>query len=73
LTWTAPATVAGAAAVIGYRVRLAPGGQKTTVAATATTASFTNVAPGNYTATVVATSAAGAGPAATASVTVTLL
>jgi SpoIID/LytB domain protein len=73
VTWQPPAAVSGAAVVTGYRVKLVPGGQKTTVAATATTAGFSNLAPGNYTASVVATSSAGVSPAASVPVTVKLL
>jgi SpoIID/LytB domain protein len=73
LTWKPPTSVAGAAAVTGYKVRLAPGSTKTTVDAATTTATFPNVMPGSYTASVVANSAAGPGPAATVPVTVKAL
>ena len=65
--------VAGAAAVTGYTVRLAPTAQQTTVDATTMTASFSNVAAGSYTATVIATSAAGSSAPASVPVTVKLL
>ncbi|HEX3708011.1 MAG TPA: SpoIID/LytB domain-containing protein [Mycobacteriales bacterium] len=73
LTWKAPRSVAGAAAVSGYKVSLVPGGHKATVAASVLTESFSGLSPGSYTAKVVAKSAVGSGPAASVPVTVKLL
>jgi SpoIID/LytB domain protein len=69
-TWKAPAAIAGAAPVTGYRVTVAPGGHHRQVTAKALTASVPKLAAGSYTVSVVAMSAAGAGPAATATVKV---
>jgi predicted acyl esterase len=59
VSWTAPE---GGGTVTGYEVTLEPGGVTESVAAGTTTASFSGLAPGDYTATVVATFAGGDGP-----------
>ncbi|HVY11209.1 MAG TPA: SpoIID/LytB domain-containing protein [Mycobacteriales bacterium] len=70
VTWQPPAAADGAADVTGYKVTLSPGGHTTTVDATTTTATFTAVRAGSYTAEVVAKSPVGTSAPATAPVTV---
>ncbi|HVV77775.1 MAG TPA: SpoIID/LytB domain-containing protein [Mycobacteriales bacterium] len=70
VTWKAPASVAGAAAVTGYRVTLSPGGQAVKTDAATLTASFSGIKSGDYTASVAARSAAGRGPSASGPVSV---
>jgi stage II sporulation protein D len=70
-TWRAPVSVAGAAVVSGYRLRVSPGGRHVTVGPTMRTAAVKGLAAGTYAVSVIALSAAGTGPPATASVTVT--
>ena len=70
VAWKPPASVRGAAAVSGYRVRLSPSGKHRTVAASARTVSIGKLTRGTrYVVTVVARSAAGNGPGATATIT----
>jgi SpoIID/LytB domain protein len=69
-TWKAPAAIAGAARVTGYRVTVSPGGHHRQVTAKALTASVPKLAAGTYTVSVVGLSAAGSGPAAVATVKV---
>ena len=77
VTWTAPAVVAGSSPITGYKITAtAPGAAtpaaSTTVLASATTATLTGLANGTaYTVSVIATSAAGDGPAGTATTTAT--
>ncbi|MGN6472934.1 MAG: SpoIID/LytB domain-containing protein [Mycobacteriales bacterium] len=73
VTWKAPAPVSGAAAVTGYRVALSPGKHVASTDASTLTASFTSIPAGSYTASVSAKSAAGRGPAGSATVTVKAL
>ncbi|HWC34826.1 MAG TPA: SpoIID/LytB domain-containing protein [Mycobacteriales bacterium] len=70
VTWKAPTPIAGAAAVTGYRIALAPGRHVVSGDATTLTASFSKIATGDYTASVAAKSAAGRGPAASDAVRV---
>jgi stage II sporulation protein D len=70
LTWAAPKSVKGAAAVTGYRVTFSPSGKHRTVDASTHTVTVRGLTTGTtYHVTVVARSAAGSGPGATAAVT----
>lgn len=70
VTWQAPKSVSGAAAVTGYRVTLSPGHHVVSTNASTFSASFAGLASGSYTAAVAAKSAAGRGPSASATVSV---
>ncbi len=69
--WKPPKTVAGAAKVTGYRVRLTPGKQVVKTDAATLTASFDHLKARAYTVAVSAKSAAGRGPVASDRATVT--
>jgi SpoIID/LytB domain protein len=70
LTWAAPKSMKGAAAVTGYRVTFSPSGKHRTVDASTHTATVRRLTKGTtYRVTVVARSDAGSGPRATVSVT----
>jgi stage II sporulation protein D len=70
VTWSPPAHVKGQAAVSGYRVTISPSGKHHTVDASIHTVTFHHLTKGTtYQVSVVARSDAGAGPAATVSVT----
>jgi SpoIID/LytB domain protein len=70
LTWSAPTSVKGAAAVTGYRVTFSPSGKHRTLDASTRTVTVRHLTPGTrYLVTVVARSDAGSGPGATVSVT----
>lgn len=68
IDWTAPDD--GGSTIIDYTVTLAPGGATKTVNGALTTAVFTGLADGSYTATVVARNADGNSPASAASAAV---
>ena len=70
LSWQAPASGSGSAAVTGYKATLTPGGRAMSVDASTLTATFTAVTAGSYTAKVVAKSAVGSSPGASVPVIV---
>jgi stage II sporulation protein D len=70
LTWAAPKSVKGAAAVTAYRVTFSPSGKHRTVASSTHSVTVRHLTKGTtYRVTVVARSNAGSGPGATVSVT----
>jgi hypothetical protein len=64
VTWAAPDDDGGAA-ITGYTVTASPGGATTSLAGTARSATFSNLAVGTYHYSVVATNSQGPGPAST--------